>query len=264
MDVPKPARRPQGRPPKSLAPREHGAYGQLALPLVTALASRTPSLAAIAFAAAAVTGFALHEPVLVLLGRRGAKLRSESGARCRRLVVVLGGATASLGTVFLLLAPATARLAALLPLGLAAVVAGFVWRDREKTGAGEIIAAAALSSMAVPVALASGCPPATVATAWAAWCIGLGASTWAVRGVIARVKGTSRSPIVGLSILAGAVTVVLVVFDATPLIAATPMLAMAVVVTLTQPHPRHLRRVGWGLVAASCLTTVLLVAAAHA
>jgi outer membrane receptor for ferrienterochelin and colicins len=40
---------------RSLAPREHGAYGQLGVPLVTALAVARPGLAAIALAAAALT-----------------------------------------------------------------------------------------------------------------------------------------------------------------------------------------------------------------
>ncbi len=49
-------------------PKEHGAYGQLAFPLVTALAVSGTSVPAGLIALAVVACFLAHEPLLVLLG----------------------------------------------------------------------------------------------------------------------------------------------------------------------------------------------------
>jgi hypothetical protein len=65
----------------SLLPREHGAYAQLAFPLVTGLGLATPSLPAVALALAAVAFFLANEPVAILLGTRGSGWRRSSGSR---------------------------------------------------------------------------------------------------------------------------------------------------------------------------------------
>ena len=63
----------------TLLPREHGAYGQLSLPLVTALSVAGPSIAGLLVAVSAVAAFVAHEPASVLLGLRGARVRQELG-----------------------------------------------------------------------------------------------------------------------------------------------------------------------------------------
>ncbi len=65
----------------SLLPREHGAYAELAFPLATGLAAGGPTVAGVAFSLAAVVLFLAHEPAAVMLGRRGARLQLEHGAR---------------------------------------------------------------------------------------------------------------------------------------------------------------------------------------
>jgi hypothetical protein len=56
---------------RSLWPREHGAYFQLALPLIAAHLLRAPTVAMAALTAAACLVFVAHEPLLVVLGHRG-------------------------------------------------------------------------------------------------------------------------------------------------------------------------------------------------
>jgi hypothetical protein len=58
------------------------AYGQLRFLMVTALAIGRPGTAAFAWAGAATLAFLVHEPVMVLLGQRGAKA-SRWSHRCR-------------------------------------------------------------------------------------------------------------------------------------------------------------------------------------
>src|SRR5512138_3779118 len=71
-------------PRRSMLPHEHGAWGQLAMPLLTAFAIGRPTAAALALAAAVVLAFLAHEPAIVLLGQRGRRARDEDGDRARR------------------------------------------------------------------------------------------------------------------------------------------------------------------------------------
>lgn len=56
-----------------LFPREHGAYGQLGVPLAVALASGRPGLVSIAFALVATAVFLAHEPLLRAMPRGTAR-----------------------------------------------------------------------------------------------------------------------------------------------------------------------------------------------
>lgn len=71
-------------------PREHGAYGQLGVPLAAALASGRPGLAALGWATVAIALFLAHEPLLQLVMRRGGVLR-ETARSMRRLEHSLPG-----------------------------------------------------------------------------------------------------------------------------------------------------------------------------
>ncbi|WP_242347070.1 YwiC-like family protein, partial [Anaeromyxobacter terrae] len=104
--------RPPARPaaqPRSMLPHEHGAWGQLAMPLLTALAIGRPGLAPSALTAAVVLAFVAHEPLLVLLGQRGRRVAEEEGPRARRWLAATGGLAAVTGAVGIALAPAAAR-----------------------------------------------------------------------------------------------------------------------------------------------------------
>lgn len=251
-------------PPRSLAPREHGAYGQLATPLVAALAMGRPSLAALCLTVASVTAFIAHEPLLVVLGQRGARAQRNEAPRAKRALALLGGVTLLLGGAGLLLAPPAARFAALVPALLAAVVAVFVAREEEKTTAGELIAAAALSSAALPVALASKVAPMAAWGALGAWCLAFGAATLAVRAVIANQKAP-RSWLrrVLPLLLPTAIAMALVWQGATTVYAIAPVLLLSFGLAAASPHPRMLRKVGWMLVASTIAMAGLLIAIAR-
>jgi hypothetical protein len=66
---------PARKNPLLRLPKEHGAYFQLAVPLVTALLMGSPTRLAAAFAGGAVVAFLLHEPLFVLLGRKARAAR---------------------------------------------------------------------------------------------------------------------------------------------------------------------------------------------
>jgi len=240
-------------------PREHGAYGQLGLPLVAALAMGRPTTSSLLFAASAIAGFIAHEPLLVWLGRRGPRARREHGARAGRYGALIGGAGAAMGIAAILLGPPTIARSTLLPLGLALVVFAFVWQDRERTTLGELVAGAALSSAALPVALSGGTSVALGLTACLAWALAFGCGTAAVRAVVRFAKTGQRgfslvAVVVGGSLLVGAAAT-----RAPIALSAAPMLLVSWVLLSMPPKPKHLRRVGWALVASSTAVATLLV-----
>ena len=244
---------------RSLAPKEHGAYGQLALPLATALAQAWPTAAGLLLTLSAALAFTAHEPVLVLLGHRGPRALEEDGGRARTRLLLLGAAAALAGLSGLVLAPTLARAALAAPLVLAALLWPLLARKQEKSLAGELLAACALSAAALPVALADGVPlPAALGT-WGAWVFGFAASTVAVRGVIARQKGHVEATQTALA----AVTVLFCLCSLLPkplgprLLCGGVLVACAWGVQLARPHPRELRRLGWVLVTGGVAVGVL-------
>lgn len=238
---------------RSLAPKEHGALGQLALPLVTALAQGRLSPPGLLFALSAALAFVAHEPLLVLLGHRGPRAFEEDFARARRLLTLLGLLALFAAALALVLAPPAARLAALVPLALAAGLAPLIARRAEKTLAGELLAACALSASAFPVALANSLALPSALGTLGAFCFGFAASTVAVRGVIARQKGYEEPTREALA----AVTVLFCLCALCPrplgpqVLHGGLLVACAWSVQLARPHPRQLQRLGWLLVIAS-------------
>jgi hypothetical protein len=252
---------------RSLVPHEHGAWGQLAMPLVTALAIGRPTPAAALLAAAIVLAFVAHEPLLVLLGQRGRRVAQEEGPRARRWLAALGAAAAVAGAAGIALAPAVARAALLLPGALAAAVALLVWRRLEKTTPGEIVVATALASAGFAVALAAGAPLEAAAAALAAWVLAFAAATLGVRVILVRVRSKGeRDPgrlHAALAAALGALAFALawVGLPAAVGWATLPTAAFSVVVCLGRFSPRRLRQLGWALVGASTVTLAVLVAA---
>lgn len=255
-----------GAPARSLAPREHGAYGQLGVPLVCGLALGRANVPGVCLAFAAVAAFLAHEPVLVLLGQRGKKAREQDGPRAAKRLLLLGGAAVVLGLVGFGLASNLVRLAVAPPLLLAALVVWFVWRKQEKTAWGEIVAAAALSGAALPVAMAGGVALERAGLVWGIWTVAFTVATLAVRAVIARAKKLGRGPILlslSASITTGAVSYLLFLLGrvtfAAPL-ALAPFVVLGVGVCVAPVSTKQLRRVGWALIGASVLTLIILVA----
>ena len=252
----------------SLFPREYGAYAELGFPLLTAFVAGGASLAAACFAAAVVAWFLVHEPVAVLRGVRGPRLRATLGAAARRRIVVLVLAGAASGLVALILAPPAARLAALVPaLGGAALLPALLGGSA-KSLVGELLVAAALASMLLPVGLAAGLPGTFVGPATGVWCAAFVLATVVVHAVKARHKPDgpqwSIALTVALALLVLAAGVAASVHDDVPLtmgLALLPTAVLVLVVVALAVHPRRLKRVGWSLVTAHVATLALLVAA---
>jgi hypothetical protein len=251
----------------SLWPREHGAYAQLGFPLLTGLVYSGGHPGAWAFAVAAVAVFLAHEPLAVIMGMRGVRLRDALVAPARRRLWVVAGVTVAALAGAALVAPGRAWQGALIPglLGLALVP--LFLTHRIKTMAGEAVVAAALSSSLLPVALSG---PPDWPGAWVAVAVWLGAALPAiasVHAVKAWHKGRPRARwlVAGapaLAVLVGVVGIGAAAWWPYPALRALAVLppALAVLgVAVIRPHPRHLKRIGWAMVAANTAALLLLL-----
>jgi hypothetical protein len=253
--------------PRSLLPREHGAYGQLALPLMTALAIARPTAVALGFTSAFVAAFLAHEPALVVAGLRGTRARREDGPRALGWLALAGLVVALSGGAAFARSSSVGRAAVMVPVALAGLLVAFIAAKQERSTAGEITAAAALSGTAFPVAIAGGLPVASALIAWLVWALGLAVVTVAVRGVIAHARRQLDGslwlralPAVALAVSAGALAATrLLPLGAS--LAIAPFCAAAAGLCAYPPPVKQMRVVGWSLVAASVLTAVILIVA---
>lgn len=242
---------------RALRPKEHGAYGQLGLPLAAALAMGHPGIASVLLTVAAIAVFIAHEPLLVVVGARGDWAQREHGPRARRHAMAWTAVAMASGGLGLWLAGAPAIRAAWLPVGLVLVLIPFVLRGAEKTLPGELIAALALAGAALPVAAAGNVPSGAAWGAWGAWALAFSASTAAVRWVIASHKGRNH-PLTWVWVGASTLGALLLAVRTPIVVAALPMLLASWALIVRPPHARHLNRIGWSLVASGTLTATAL------
>ncbi|MGD2134674.1 MAG: YwiC-like family protein [Gemmatimonadales bacterium] len=252
----------------SLLPREHGAYAELAFPLVTGLLVAPGAAAAWAFAGSAVAWFLLHEPVAILTGRRGRRLQGSLGRAARVRGVWLAALGTVVGAVAVLLAPPAGRVAVLAPLGLSIVMVPVVLRGRQKTVWAEFVIVAAFAAMVLPMAVSGG---ASWRYAWQAalvWFLSFVLGTVAVHAIKARHKQVSRAvwtisatPGLAAALIGGAIgAVVWDLLEPLVAVAVVPPALAVLAVHLIRVHPRRLVRVGWLLTVANVVTLALLVA----
>ena len=223
---------------RSLLPREHGAYVQLAAPLVAAITAYGVTLASLLLAVGACCAFVANELLLVMLGHRG---KRADKARAKRWLAVLVPAAALAGITGLVLAPSPiAALVAVPACGLVVLA----WRKRERTFGGELLAAVTLTGAAAPVAIAAGASFEGAATLWLVWAIGFVATVIAVHRVLERrrVLAVDAAVIFGLAIAAPL---------AGPCI---PLVVAAMVVVAVAPAAKFLRMIGFTLVGASLIS----------
>ncbi len=252
----------------SMMPREHGAYAQLGFPLLTALALGSPSVAALLLLLSIVAVFLLHEPLMVLTGGRGGRVRREAGEVARRRAAVLIAAAAVAGAAGIWQASPEARLTALIPATLGALLAPLIISRREKTAMGELLVALTLSATMIPVAVAGGVAvPAALAGSFV-WAIAFSLGTLTVRGIIARAKKNQAPglmPVIAPALSAAAIAGAFYLatrgdVPALAAIAVVPTALVALIFGLVGVHPRNLRRMGWSLVVSNVAVLAALLA----
>jgi len=248
--------------PRSLWPREHGAYAQLGAPLATALALAAPTAPAILLAIAACCAFVANEPLLVVLGHRGKRMRDEQRGRAARRLAIVGAVAAAAGATGLALAPRDALVVAGIAAVPAAVMLALAWKRAVHSLAGEIVAAIALPGAAAPVAVASGIAPRAAVTLWAAWAVGYATTVVAVHRVIARHRRLATWIDGAVAALLAGVTVAAAVAATAIRVAAlaVPLCAIATALAARPPAATRLRTIGVALVIASIASVSIALA----
>jgi hypothetical protein len=254
----------------TLWPREHGAYAQLAFPLITALAHGRWTFSSIALAIGAIAVFLAHEPALILLGHRGPRVKAAlQGPAIKRLgllcLVALLAGVSGLAT-----APVSLTLPIVVALVLGVATGALVVRKEEKTLPGECIAATTMSFAVFPVAVAGLVPMLEAAALSAVWALVFVMSTCAVQVVIGSTKRkrlgslAGRSAIFLLAVVVPAAAFSLFQAGRLPgglVLALVPVSLLSAVLSVRPPHARWLRQIGWGIVATCTTSLVILVVA---
>lgn len=252
-------------------PKEHGAYGQVTLPLVAAFGVAGISTAGVLMSVAVVAGFLAHEPAAIALGQRGARVKRQLDASAKAWLgwCLTIGIAAGLGAFTRL--DHVARWSLAVPMIPAALLIVAMVNGREKSWFGEAAAALAFAGMSVPVAMAAGATMAMGLAIAIPFALLFTTTTLAVRVVILRVRagGDRRAAAATRSatlivaalatVLAGAMTAA-GWLPTSALIASAPGLLTAALVAARPPAATKLRTLGWSLVAVSTLTTLIVIA----
>ncbi len=254
-----------------LIPREHGAYGQLAFPLLAALGSGFPTAPAILLVIAFLAAFVAHEPLLVLLGQRGERARREQRDDAIRTLVWTGAtatADAVIATVFM---PPGLRWTVPVPGAFALAALPMILQKRQKTATGEMHVALTLASCALPVGVAAGASAQEAAGCWFVLTLGFWAATLAVRGTIAlqRREPTALLRFGAMLLALGSPFIATLMsrrFGLHPMLwlSTLPLSLAAIVLAAIPPSARRLRPVGWLLVTGGALATTSLIVLNHA
>lgn len=251
-------------------PKEHGAYGQLAFPILTAFAVAGVTVGALLIAIAAVSAFLAHEPLLVWLGRRGVRVRHLHHRRATGWLLVAGTVAVATGVAAVWLMTPDARWAFAAPLTPAALYAVALARGLDKNTTGELAAGFALSLIAVPMCVAAGAPAGHALSVGMTFALLSAANTLGVRIVVLRVRaGGDRGAVLRTRLLLACIVTVTTAAIAVltmwaslswiTLAAVVPGIAASAVLAVRPPPPTRLRLVGWTLVSTSAIAMVLLI-----
>jgi hypothetical protein len=243
--------------------------------------------------------FLANEPLAVLLGARGKRLKDQLGARARRRGTTLLGVGILLGFAGILGAGSSVWPVVLVPALAGILLVPMVLAGRHKSVVGELLVVTAFTTLLLPLAAASGADRGRAVAAVGVWWLSFALGTLEVHAIKARHKNTERSAwtrwaspsVSGLTVLSalGAVFGLFGSFFGSghpgdgPLasapgtgggwgwisegapylghsaLAVLPPALAILVLSLVRVHPKHLKRVGWTLVGANSLALAILL-----
>jgi hypothetical protein len=221
----------------------------------------------LALVAAGAFAFLAHEPLLVVLGRRGLRAGREQSDRAWQWLILSVVLSLAGGTVVIARMPGVWRSTLIAPTMFAGGVGIVIALNRERTTGGEILTALTFSSLACPTALAAGATRDAAITCTAAFAASFVAATVSVRAIITTMRRppATRARVIGgtsvllmLALLVGLAEIGWIRLVGVG--AALPGCCAAFALVVRPPRTVHLRTVGWTLVIGSSATAVVLVA----
>lgn len=249
----------------------------LTFPVVSGMVVGGISVAGVSFALLAVAGFLAHESALVVLGQRGERIRSAAASAAWRRLGSLALVALAAGLLFAVTAPGAAWRWAVPSAALGTAVAGLLLLGGTKSLPGEVLVATAFASLHAVVAASGGAGSVAAAAGVAVWAGSFALATLSVHALKARFKrkgsgkglrqaGGAGQWLVAAAPLAAGVALLVPVAaflaewswsgrPVAPLaVALVPKALLVVAVAALDVHPRHLKRVGWSMVAADMVT----------
>lgn len=257
---------------RKMVPREHGAYAELLLPIVSVLLGGAPTSSTWLLSIGAFGAFLANEPLLVLFGQRGTRMRREESDRAKRALLTFSLVAFGAGIAGLVLAPPPVQYTVVVPLLLGVTLLMLAIQGLERSMFGEGLAAAALSSIAIPLGLSAGMGRTVTISVALLWLTTSLLGTAAVRLTVARAKAKTDEDLRrvafkrGVLILVSSVAIIIGIAGLSGarnglsiLAAAMPVALVVLAVAALRPTTRRLRLMGWSLVAANLCSLIAVV-----
>ncbi len=261
-----------GTAQRKMVPREHGAYAELLFPIVSVLLGGAPTTSTWLLAIGAVGAFLANEPLLVLFGQRGTRMQREESDRAKRALLVFSLVALGAGVAGLVLAPTQVQYTIVVPLLLGVTLVMLAIQGLERSMFGEGLAAATLSSIAIPLGLSAGLGRTVTLSVALLWLTTSLLGTAAVRLTVARTKAKTDEALRrvafkrGILILVSSLAIIVGVVGLSGsrdglsiLAAAMPVALVVLAVAALRPTTRRLRLMGWSLVAANLCSLIAVV-----
>jgi len=261
-----------GTAQRKMVPREHGAYAELLFPIVSVLLGGAATTSTWLLAIGAVGAFLANEPLLVLFGQRGTRMKREESDRAKRALLLFSLVALGAGIAGLVLAPTQVQYTIVVPLLLGVTLVMLAIQGLERSMFGEGLAAATLSSIAIPLGLSAGLGSTVTLSVALLWLTTSLLGTAAVRLTVARTKAKTDEDLRrvafkrGILILVSSLVIIVGVVGLSGsrdglsiLAAAMPVALVVLAVAALQPTARRLRLMGWSLVAANLCSLIAVV-----
>jgi hypothetical protein len=261
-----------GTAQRKMVPREHGAYAELLFPIVSVFLGGSPTTATWLLAVGAIACFLANEPLLVLFGQRGTRMKRAESDHAKRALLVFLLIALGTGVAGLLLTTTVVQYAVGVPLLLGAALMMLAIQGLERSMIGEGLAAATLSSIAIPLGLSAGLDLISTLALAMIWLVTSLLGTAVVRLTVGRAKAKTDEDLARVrfkrALLVLVCLAVIAVGVAAPLgsrvglwvlAAAAPVAVVVLAIAVLQPTTRRLRLMGWSLVAANLCSLIAVV-----
>lgn len=246
----------------NLRPKEHGAYVILAIPLVIALTIVGLTPMSLLVSIAAITAFLAHEPLQILSGRRGNRARKLTPHVIHVLLIQIT-LLVLCGMLAFWWGNTTIRIGLTVCIFFAVIEYLVSTSGYHRTITVQILGIASLTLPSAIILLTGGVELEVAMQFWLTWFAGRVATTVSVRSTIMHNKSSLSTKSLrscdALLMIAFLVCIAGTIWG-DPIWGVTlPLLLAAGILRVMLPHPRYMKRIGWGLLMVNIMSGILAI-----